>query len=113
MGTLLSRRSPLTCASTLIADRYAPVFPATPWETGAFSSDNVTMPHGPCPCHAAMSFSGFPLFILSAFAIGPTSKIGDRKAFEEWVGPNNLLSLSVARCVGTGHYRGGVSIFPC
>jgi hypothetical protein len=40
-------------------------------------------------------------------AIGPAFEIGDRKTFKEWVGPDNLLSLGTACCVG------GIGIRQC
>jgi hypothetical protein len=41
-------------------------------------------------------------------AISPAFEIGDRKAFKERVGPNQLVSLGSACRVGTGHDRGGI-----
>src|SRR5213078_2131706 len=43
-------------------------------------------------------------------AMGPVFEISDCKAFEKWVGFNELLSIGSARCVGAGHHRGGVGI---
>ena len=43
-------------------------------------------------------------------AMGPVFEISDCKAFEKWVGFNELLSIGSACCVGAGHHRGGVGI---
>jgi hypothetical protein len=43
-------------------------------------------------------------------AIGPTFEIGDREAFEEWVGFDDFIPLGPARCVGIGHNQGSVGI---
>ena len=45
--------------------------------------------------------------------IGPASKIGDREAFEEWVGLDDLLSFGTAGGVGTGHNRGSIGTLQC
>jgi len=43
-------------------------------------------------------------------AMGPVFEISDCKAFEKWVGFDELLSIGSAGCVGAGHNRGGIGI---
>jgi hypothetical protein len=45
------------------------------------------------------------------FPIGPTPKIGDRKALQERVCLDKLLSFGPAGCIGTRH-DGGRAGFP-
>jgi hypothetical protein len=50
------------------------------------------------------------VILWTHLAIGPASKIGDCKTFEEWVGSDNFISLCTTRRVGASHNRRGIGI---